>query len=80
MVAFKRLVELSTIIEDMLFKVFSTQMIKKPRKELVLSRSSRLKELSVDLGRWHTNLPVELSWNQWNPTPKTMQRHILMLQ
>jgi hypothetical protein len=80
MSAFKGIIELSQIAEEMLFKVFSTKMIKKPRRDLVLCRSSRLEEISVRLGRWHSDLPTNLSWNQWNPFPGTLMPHLYILQ
>jgi hypothetical protein len=78
--SFEGLIELSKIIEEILFKVFSTKMIKKPQKDLMLSRSLRLEELSVRLGQWHSSLPSHLKWNQWNPTPGSLKPHILILQ
>lgn len=78
MPAFEGLIELSKITEEILLKVFSTKMVKKPQRDLILGRSSRLEELSVQLGRWHSSLPVHLSWNQWNPG--NLKPHILILQ
>jgi hypothetical protein len=78
MPAFEGLIELSKITEEILLKVFSTKMVQKPQRDLILGRSSRLEELSVQLGRWHSNLPVHLSWNQWNPG--NLKPHILILQ
>lgn len=80
MPAFLGLIELSGIVEEVLFKVFSTKMVKKPRRELVLYRSARLEELSVRLGRWYSALPVDLTWNQWNPNPGTLKPHVLILK
>ena len=80
MSAFRGIIELSQIAEEILFKVFGTKMIKKPRRDLVLSRSSRLEELSVRLGRWHSNLPSTLTWNQWNPLPGNLMPHLYILQ
>ncbi|RDW56460.1 hypothetical protein BP6252_14153 [Coleophoma cylindrospora] len=79
MPSFEGLIELSKIAEEMLFKVFSTKMVKKPQRDLVLSRSSRLEELSVRLGRWHANLPNHLKWNQWNTTSESLKPHVLIL-
>jgi hypothetical protein len=80
MPAFEGLIELSKITQEILFKVFSTKMIKMSRRDLVLCRSSRLEEFSVRLGRWHSRLPVHLTWNQWNPTPGNLKPHVLILQ
>jgi hypothetical protein len=80
MSAFRGIIELSQIAEEMLFKVFSTKMIKKPRRDLVLCRSSRLEEISVRLGRWHNNLPSSLTWNQWNPYTGVLMPHLYILQ
>ena len=78
MPAFEGLIELSKLTEEILLKVFSTKMVKKPQRDLILGRSSRLEELSVQLGRWHSSLPVHLSWNQWNPG--NLKPHVLILQ
>lgn len=78
--AFAFLVELSKIIEDVLSQIFGTKMIKKSRKELVLSRSARVEELNVRLLRWHSQLPKQLAWNQWNPPPEPFRPHIALLQ
>lgn len=78
--AFEVLIELSKLIEEVLFKVFSTKMVKKPRPDLVLYRSSRLEELSVSLSRWHTSLPVHLAWNQWNPTRGRLTPLVLIIK
>lgn len=80
MPAFEGLIELSKITEEILHKVFSTKMVKKPQRDLVQARSSRLEELSVQLGRWHSSLPQHLSWNRWNPTPGNLKPHVLNLQ
>jgi hypothetical protein len=80
MPSFEGLIELSKITEEILLKVFSTKMIKKTQRDLVLSRSSRLRELSVRLGRWHSDLPMHLKWNQWNPTSGSLKPHVLILQ
>ena len=78
MPAFEGLIELSKITEEILLKVFSTKMVKKPQRDLILCRSSRLEELSVQLGLWHSSLPVHLSWNQWNPGD--LKPHVLIVQ
>lgn len=78
--AFICLVELSKIVEDVLSQIFGTKMIKKSRRELVLSRSSRLEELNVRLLRWHSTLPKPLAWNQWNPPAEPLKPHIAILQ
>jgi hypothetical protein len=80
MPAFEGLIELSKLTEEMILKIFSTKMVKKPQRDLILGRSSRLEELSVQLGRWHSSLQKHLSWNQWNPTPGTLKPHVLILQ
>ncbi|MCJ1302433.1 hypothetical protein MMC08_005236 [Hypocenomyce scalaris] len=77
MPAFEGLIELSKITEEILLKVFSTKMVKKPQRDLILCRSSRLEELSVQLGLWHSSLPVHLSWNQWNPGD--LKPHVLIV-
>jgi len=77
--SFEGLIELSKITEEILFKVFSTKMVKKSQKDLLLSRSSRLEDLSVKLARWHSSLPIHLKWNQWNPAPGNLKPHVLNL-
>lgn len=78
--AFVYLIELSKIIEDVLSQIFGTKMIKKSRKELVLCRSARLEELNVRLLRWHSTLPKQLAWNQWNPPTEPLKPHTAILQ
>lgn len=78
--ALQAMIELSKITQEILSKIFSTKMIKKPRRDLVLCRSTRLEELSLRLSRWHTNLAAELRWNQWNPSAGGLKLHVLILQ
>jgi hypothetical protein len=74
------LINLSKIIEDVLSQIFGTKMIKKVRKELVMSRSVRLEALGLQLLRWYSSLPKELAWNQWNPPSEPLQPHTAVLQ
>ncbi|KAH8896729.1 hypothetical protein GQ53DRAFT_792041, partial [Thozetella sp. PMI_491] len=49
-------------------RVFSTKLIKTPRKELVLGRIASVEELNVRLFRWQSAIPEDLAWNQWTPS------------
>ncbi|OKL57334.1 hypothetical protein UA08_07456 [Talaromyces atroroseus] len=60
-----QIAELSKIIEIVLSHVFSTKMIKKSRKDLVMTRLARLEELNLRLFRWHSALPESLTWHKW---------------
>ncbi|KAL4861789.1 fungal-specific transcription factor domain-containing protein [Aspergillus spectabilis] len=77
-IAFSRLIDLCTIIEDVLSQIFSTRLIKKPRKELVLARLARLEDLNIRLLRWHSELPDGVAWNQWKPATHGLSSHVML--
>jgi hypothetical protein len=72
--------ELSKIIESILSQVFSTKMIKKSRKDLVMTRLERLEELNLRLFRWHSPLPETITWNRWMQRADGVDSNILILQ
>ncbi|KAH8652034.1 fungal-specific transcription factor domain-containing protein [Xylariales sp. PMI_506] len=69
---FVHIVELSKIIESVMTLIFSTKMIKTPRKELVMGRVANVEELNVRLFRWQSSIPEDLAWNQWTPTTQKL--------
>ncbi|KAL3444533.1 fungal-specific transcription factor domain-containing protein [Aspergillus insuetus] len=78
---FTHLTDLCTIIEDILTQIFSTRLIKKPRKELVLTRLTRLGDLNIRLFRWNSELPQTIAWNQWKPASHSSTNpHVLLTQ
>lgn len=74
------LADLSRIIESMMADVFSTRLIKLPRKDLVTHRVAKLEELNLRLFQWHTALPETFAWNQWTPTTQTLPPQLTILQ
>lgn len=72
--------ELSNIIESVLSQVFSTRMIKKSRKELVMTRLERLEELNLRLFRWQSALPEAITWNRWMQRADGVDSNVLILQ
>lgn len=77
---FIQLIGLSKIIESVLTLVFSTKMIKSPRKELVMKRITSVEELNVRLFHWHSALPEDLTWNQWTPSTQSLSPPAAILQ
>jgi hypothetical protein len=79
-IAFSQLVDLCTIIEDVLSQIFSTNLIKKSRKDLVLTRLARLEDLNVRLFRWYSELPDIIAWNQWKPVMHSLSSRVMLAQ
>lgn len=71
---------LGIIIEAVMAELFSTKLIKLPRKELVTHRVSKLEEMNVRLFKWHSSLPEALAWNQWVPTTEKLAPQLTVLQ
>lgn len=61
-------------------ELFSTKLIKLPRKELVTHRVAKLEEMNVRLFKWHSSLPEALAWNQWVPTTEKLAPQLTVLQ
>ncbi|KAJ5266729.1 fungal-specific transcription factor domain-containing protein [Penicillium angulare] len=74
--AFVQLVELARIIESVITLVFSPKMIKSPRKKLVTSRIASVEALNLQLFRWHSSIPEDLTWNRWTPNAQKMSPQI----
>lgn len=74
------LAELSKIIESIMTQIFSTKLIKLPRKDLVYHRVAKLEELNIRLFQWHSAIPESLAWNQWTPTTQSLPPQLAIMQ